>query len=225
MLEQEWGIVMKDLSLTQQYFLCVLTKGGKIPVMGLEKVLCLSASGVLELLLDQIVAYDGKKLTVLSELPEQKEYLRPVYEVVKRKQPVRFETVVEFFSVTLTSKHINELTEAIGDSLAECGCTDREQGGFFGARILYPPREQAVDAVVQSIRAELLEDGELSEDIVALTALLNKSGDLKQYFSAYEKESLKRRLREIRKNPQNEMIQKVSEYIDSLFLMFIVAAT
>lgn len=216
---------MKDLSLTQQYFLCVLTKGGKIPAMGLEKVLCLSASGVLELLLDQILEYDGKKLTVLSELPEQKEYLRPVYEVVKRKQPVRFETVVEYFSVALTSKNINELTESIGDSLAKCGCTGREQGGFLGAKKLYPPREQAVDGVVQSIRAELLEDGELSEDVVALTALLNKSGDLKQYFSAYEKETLKKRLREIRKNPQNEMIRKVSEYIDTLFLMVIVAAT
>ena len=61
--------------------------------------------------------------------------------------------------------------------------------------------------------------------LVALTALLEKSGDLMRYFSAYEKKSIRSRLKEIKESPQNEMIQKVSEYIDTLFMMFIVAAT
>ena len=82
-----------------------------------------------------------------------------------------------------------------------------------------------MDCIVQSIRAELLEDGELSEDVVALTALLNKSGDIQKYFSAYEKKDLKKRLKEIKDNPQNKMIQKVAHYIDSLLVMIVVAAT
>lgn len=69
------------------------------------------------------------------------------------------------------------------------------------------------------------EDGELSEDIVALTVLLNKSGDLQKYFSAYEKKDLKKRLKEIKNTPQNEMIQKVVEYIDSLLCLIVAAAT
>lgn len=216
---------MKNLSLTQQYLLCVLKKNGKISSMGMEKILCLSASGVLELLMDEVLAFDGKKLIVSRALPEEKRYLYPVYEVIKKKQPVKFEEIVEYFSFSLTSQHSNELVEAIGDSLALIDCVQKEKGGVFGGKNLYLPNETDVDCIVQSIRAELLEDGEISEDVVALTALLNKSGDIQKYFSAYEKKDLKKRLKEMKDNPQNKMIQKVADYIDSLLVMIVVAAT
>jgi len=215
---------MKNLSLTQQYLLCVLNKNGKLPAFGLEKTLCLSAAGVLELLMEDALSFDGKKLTVKSALPEEKAYLRPVYQAVERKQPVKFESIVEYFSLDFTDKHMNELIDSIGASLAKKGCVQREEkSGLFGGKDLYIPNEADVDAVVQSIRAELLEDGELSEDVVALTMLLHKSGDLKQYFSAYEKKDLKKRLKEIKNDPQNEMVQKTVEYIDSLLCLVIVA--
>ena len=190
---------MKDLSVTQQYLLCALKKNGRLPIFGIEKTVCLSASGVLELLMEEVLAFDGKKLTIRTSLPAEKAYLHPVYEMVEKKQPVKFEKVVEYFSVTLTDKHLRELIDRVGESLAEAGCVRREKGGLLGERNLYIPEESAVDAIVQNIRAEILEDGALSEDIVALTALLNKSGDLQKYFSAYEKNDLKRRLREIKR--------------------------
>lgn len=216
---------MKDLALTQQYLLCALNKNGKLPSLGYEKALCLSAAGVLELLLADVLAFDGKKLTVSAALPEKKEYLRPVYAWISNKQPVKFNAVVEHFSFNLTSTAINELIDAVGGSLADAGCVRKEKGGLLGGKNLYLPNEADVDVVVQSIRAELLEEGELSEDVVALTVLLNKSGELARYFSAYEKNALKKRLKEIRENPQSEMVRKAAEYIDSLFLMFIVATT
>ena len=215
---------MKNLSLTQQYLLCVLNKNGKLPAFGLEKTLCLSAAGVLELLMEDALSFDGKKLTVKSALPEEKAYLRPVYQAVERKQPVKFESIVEYFSLDFTDKHMNELIDSIGASLAKKGCVQREEkSGLFGGKDLYIPNEADVDAVVQSIRAELLEDGELSEDVVALTMLLNKSGDLQQYFSAYEKKDLKKRLKEIKNDPQNEMVQKAVDYIDSMLCLVVVA--
>lgn len=215
---------MKNLSLTQQYLLCVLNKNGKLPAFGLEKTLCLSAAGVLELLMEDALSFDGKKLTVKSALPEEKAYLRPVYQAVERKQPVKFESIVEYFSLDFTDKHMNELIDSIGASLAKKGCVQREEkSGLFGGKDLYIPNEADVDAVVQSIRAELLEDGELSEDVVALTMLLNKSGDLKHYFSAYEKKDLKKRLKEIKNDPQNEMVQKAVDYIDSMLCLVVVA--
>ena len=42
---------MNDLSLAQQYLLCVLKKNGKFPGIGIEKPLCFTASCVLELLM------------------------------------------------------------------------------------------------------------------------------------------------------------------------------
>lgn len=214
---------MKNLSTTQQYFLCILKKNGKISSFEMEKTTCLAASAVVELLMDDILALDGKKLSVQTPLPEEKIYLRRVYDVVWKKQPVKFESVVECFSFNFTDKYINGLVEDLGESLVKLGCVRKEKGGFMNGKTVYIPNADDVDHVVQNIRAELLEDGEISEDIVVLTALLNKSGDLQKYFSSYEKQDLKKRLNEIRENPQNELIRKASEYIDTLFLLFIVA--
>lgn len=214
---------MKDLSTTQQYFLCILKKNGKISSFEMEKTTCLAASAVVELLMDDILSLDGKKVSVQAPLPEKKSYLRQVYDIVQKKQPVKFESVVEYFSFNFTDKYMNGLVEDLGESLVELGCVQKEKGGFMNGKTVYIPNESDVDYIVQSIRAELLEDGEISEDIVVLTALLNKSRDLQRYFSSYEKQALKKRLNEIRENPQNELIHKATEYIDTLFLLFIVA--
>ena len=214
---------MKDLSTTQQYFLCILKKNGKISSFEMEKTTCLAASAVVELLMDDILSLDGKKVSVQAPLPEKKSYLRQVYDIVQKKQPVKFESVVEYFSFNFTDKYMNGLVEDLGESLVETQRSTVEKGGFMNGKTVYIPNESDVDYIVQSIRAELLEDGEISEDIVVLTALLNKSRDLQRYFSSYEKQALKKRLNEIRENPQNELIHKATEYIDTLFLLFIVA--
>ena len=133
--------------------------------------------------------------------------------------------MVEAFSVTFTGKAINALIDSVGESLLAAGCVQKETGGLFGGKKRYLPSASMVDAIVQNIRAEILEDGELSEDIVALSALLHKSGELKKYFSAYEKKDFRKRMQEIKESPQNEMIQKVMEYIDALLVTIIVAST
>lgn len=214
---------MKNLSTTQQYFLCILKKNGKISSLEIEKTTCLAASAVVELLMDDILVLDGKKLSVQMPLPEEKTYLGQVYDIVMKKQPVKFENVVEFFSFNVTDKYINGLVNDLGESLEKLGCVQREKGGFMKGKTLYIPNEADVDHIVQNIRAELLEGGEISEDIIVLTALLNKSRDLQRYFSSYEKQALKKRLEEIKENPQNELIRKAADYIDTLFLLFIVA--
>ena len=214
---------MKNLSTSQQYFLCVLKKNGKISSLEMEKTTCLAASAIVELLMDNILTLDGKKLSVQAPLPEDKSYLRQVYYVVMKKQPVKFESVMEYFSFNFTDKYMDGLIEDIGESLVNLGCVQKEKGGFMNGKTLYIPNADDVDHIVQNIRAEFLEEGEISEDIVVLTALLNKSGDLQRYFSSYEKQALKKRLEEIRENPQNELIRKATEYIDTLFLLFIVA--
>lgn len=216
---------MRDLSLTQKYLLCVLNNKGKISSFEIEKVMCIAASGVVELLLDEIVSLKEKKLFTEKPLPAGKSFLAPLYDYIEKKQPVKFERVIENYSITFTDKNINELIKSIGDSLALAGCVQKERDGFIVSKDVYIPDKKAVDAVIQNIRAELLEDGELSEDIVALTSLLNKSGNLTKYFSAYEKKDLKRRLKEIKESPANKEIQRVTDYMDSLLVLLIVSAT
>ena len=63
----------------------------------MEKTTCLAASAVVELLMEDILAFDGKKLSIQVPLPEEKSYLRQVYDVVVKKQPVKFENAHRIF--------------------------------------------------------------------------------------------------------------------------------
>lgn len=216
---------MSNLSLSQEYMMCALNDKGKISTFNLERVIAVAASAVAELMMDDIIALNGKKLSVKKALPAEKSYLSPVYDFIEKTERVGFKTVVEHFSFTLSSKNIDELFDSIGGSLVRAGCAKKEKRGMLGNKNAYIPDAKAVDAVVQNIRAEMLEDGALSEDIAALTAILNKTGELMRFFSAYEKKDVKKRLKEIRDAAENEEIAKVIDYVEELMMIIIVSAT
>ena len=195
---------MNDLSITQKYLLCALSNKGKIPALNFERIIAIAAAGVVELMMDDLVEFDGKKLSVKRMLPKEKSYLSLIYDYIEKKQPVNFKTVVEHFSVAFTSKNSDELIDSIGDTLVTAGCVKQEKRGIFGNKNAYIPDEKAVDYIVQNIRAEILEDGELTEDIAALTVILDKTGELMKFFSPYEKKAVKQRLKEIKNNPKNK---------------------
>ncbi len=213
---------MVELSLAQEYFLCALGNKGRISSMDLSKMTCLVASGVLELWMDGLVNLDGNQISLQAPLPEEKRYLRSLYELIDKKQPVKMETIAQEYSFTFTDRNINRLMEDIGESLEKKECIRKETGGLFGGKIYYYPDPLVLDGIIQNIRAELLEQGTLSHDIIALASLLDKTGDISQYFSAYEKTDLKARLKEIRTAPEYQVIKTMLDYIE---LLFIVAVT
>ena len=216
---------MSNLSLSQEYLMCALNDKGKIPTFNLERVIAVAASAVAELMMDDIVVSDGKKLSVKKVLPAEKSYLNPVYNFIEKKEHVGFRTVVEHFSFTLSSKNIDELFDSIGNSLVLAGCAQKEKSGMLGNKNAYIPDLKTVDNIIQNIRAEILEEGELTEDIAALTAILDKTGELMKYFSSYEKKTVKQRLKEIKNNPENKEIAKVINYVEELMVVIIVSAT
>lgn len=216
---------MDDLSITQKYLLCALSNKGKIPALNFERIIAIAAAGVVELMMDDVVEFDGKKLSVKRMLPKEKSYLSLIYDYIEKKQPVNFKTVVEHFSVAFTSKNSDELIDSIGDTLVAAGCVKQERRGIFGNKNAYIPDEKAVDYIVQNIRAEILEDGELTEDIAALTVILDKTGELMKVFSPYEKKAVKQRLKEIKNNPKNKEIAKVINYVEELMVVIIVSVT
>ena len=72
---------MSNLSLSQEYMMCALNDKGKISTFSLERVIAVAASAVVELMMDDIIESDGKKLSVKKALPEDMRYLSPVYDL------------------------------------------------------------------------------------------------------------------------------------------------
>ena len=60
--------------------------------------------------------------------------------------------------------------------------------------------------MVDMVRSELLEDDTVTDEVAALTALLDKSGCLKEYFSKFEQKEIKQRLKEIAASPNGRLV-------------------
>lgn len=60
---------------------------------------------------------------------------------------MKFESIVEYFS--FSDKHINELIDSIGTSLAKKNCVRKEEkSGLFGGKNIYITHEADVDSLL-----------------------------------------------------------------------------
>lgn len=216
---------MKDLSITQEYLICAVNSKGKISGFGSEKLICLIASGLLELQLEGCIKIDKKKVTVMNNLPEERLYLKLLYDFVNQQKPVKLEKVLEAYNYSFKDRGY-ELVNSIGASLKDLDLVEVTCAGIFGNKNAYIPNSNAVHYVVDMIRAEFLEDVEVTEDIASLIILLDKSKLLKIYFSEYEQKEIKKKLKEITNSDTGKSIKDIVntvEYMITMMSVLIVA--
>ncbi len=206
---------MMDLSLSQKYALCVLNEKGKIPAFQLEGSACLLAAALLEMQMDGIIRIENKKIRICGELSGEKEAFRPLYDYLDAPKPRSIDKVTGEFLVTFTNKKINALLDSVCAPMAEEGLVTQEPG-FLGSQTHYVPDTRSVGLVIDGLRAELLEEGEISEDAAMLAVLLERSSLLKTYFSKFEQSQIKARLKELEDGPAGQVIREVTACIDAM---------
>ena len=86
----------------------------------------------------------------------------------------------------------------------------------------FAPVKGALDGVIDLVRSELLEEGEVTEDIAALVILLEKAGIIKNYFSPYERGQMKDRLKVIVRSPQGRQVGRMVEYVEGMLSIMTV---
>ena len=207
------------LGLTQNYLLCVLGKKGKVSAFGIEKYIGLTAAGVLELLQTGVVRMEGKRLSPQYSLPREKEYLKPVYQYIEGKQPVSYEKVMEYFSMSFTDRRVNAWIDILGENLAQRGYVRIEEGKSpWGTKHLYFPKEDQVQEILKGIRENMFNGGIPDVETISLALLLDKGDDLYQDLVREERKKIKRRMKELKKDPTFEQAEKITGYVDSLLV-------
>lgn len=207
---------MKDLTITQEYMICALNEKGKMSEMlGVEKIVCFVASGLLEMKLEGCIAMEKKKVCVISDLPGTLTHLKPLYDYINGYKSVKIEKIIEEYNY-FTDKKFYELVNSVGKSLVEINLAEEKEKGILGKRKYYVPTKDAVHYVIDMIRSELLEEGEITEDIVLLTILLAKGKIIKKYFSEYEQKEMKLRLKEILNSEDGRMVQEMIDHIENM---------
>lgn len=214
---------MKDLSITQEYIICTVNEKGALPSYNQKAAACLIVGGLLEMQLAKCISLSDKKVSVCAELPEHMAYLKPLYNVINQGKPMKVEKAVEAYTITFTNKKLYEFVDALMESLKEADVVEPVKAGFSGNKVGYVPKKGIVTRIIEKIRAELLEDGEISEDVIALTALMDKAGNLKDYFSKYEQKELKNKIEAIKKSEAGTLAKEMAQHIETLEMAAIIS--
>ena len=217
---------MKDLSLTQEYFICAVNEKGKLSSFHVDRLVCLLASGMLELQLSgcisiedgkkRLIAVSGKSVSVTDRLPEEAAFLRPLYDYLNQGKPLKMEKILEDYHYSFSGKRLNALIDSIGESLAKEGLAQAAEAGLFEGVRRFLPTKEAINRVIDLVRSELLEEGEVTEDIAALVILMEKSGVIREYFSRYEQKEMKEKLAAITKSPEGAMVKEMLDYVNGM---------
>lgn len=213
---------MKNLSITQEYMVCTVNEKGTISSYNQKAVACLIVSGLLEMQLSKCISINDKKISVSSELPQHMTYLKPLYDVINQGKPIKVEKAVEAYTVAFTNKKLYALEDAVMESLREADVVEPVKAGILGNKDVYAPKKDIVTGIIEKIRAELLEDGEISEDVIALTALMEKAGNLKDYFSKYEQKEVKNKIETIKKSEAGTLAKEMVQHIEALDMAAII---
>lgn len=215
---------MKDLSITQEYMICTANKKGVLSSSNQKAIACLIVGGLLEMQLENCISINDKKIHVCAPLPDNMSYLNPLYQIVNQGKPIKAEKVVETYTVAFTNKKLYELEDALIESLKEADVVEPVKTGIFGNKDSYAPKKEIITGIIEKIRAELLEDGEISEDVIALTALMDKAGSLKDYFSKYKQKELKNKIEIIKKSEAGTLAKEMAQHIEALEMAAIMPA-
>lgn len=216
---------MKDLSIIQEYLICTLNEKGKLPGYNLNLATCFVGAGLVELQLEGCISMDQKMAEITGELPEHLWYLRPLYEELNPKKAIKIEKVLDEYMFTFTDKALKRLMKSVKDSLEEKGMLTKIKVGLVNKKETLIPSKEARTGVIEKIRAELLEEGEITEEAVILTVLLDKADSLKEYFSKYEQKELKEKLKEIRKSSWGQKVTKMTDHIEMMIACMIAAGS
>lgn len=216
---------MRDLSISQEYYLCAVNEKGSISSFAAEKLVCLVASALLDMKLADCIEIENKRVQVIGDLPEELSFLDSLYDFIHVGKPVKVEKILEEYTYSMTDKRLKRLMADLGRSMEEDGITKEVVSGLFGGKSSYVPNQKAVELVIDKVRAEMLEEGTVTEEVAALIVLLDISKSMKYYFSKYEQKKIKEKLERLLHDPNGKMVKEMVDYVQNMMAMITIWMT
>ncbi len=211
---------MKELTITEKYALCMLKEQGKLNKIEIRPHLIVSM--IVEMMLNGNVEITDKNKVNLKENLPTKGYNRKLYEIIQEsRMEVPLKSIVTSICGGISDRKIINMIELLQESMLEKGLISREMTkGLLGNKEVIIVNENEVNCVIEEVRAEFLEKGNLTEDFILLGSLLNATKFLKNIFTKYEKETLKKRLEEIKGTEIAKKVKVAQSVIDDMIAIY-----
>ncbi len=211
---------MKNLSIVEKYTLLTLNDKGTFPSLSTNyPEACLLSSAISDLSLNEVISIDDKKMvTVVADLPENLELLRPFYDYLKDIGSLSIAKILQDYTMSF-SKRYEELFQSISNSLAAKNSVEKEEkSGIIIDKVRYYPNKSDVESVVQKLRDEVLEKDKVSNDMLILSSILDRGKQLNQFFSKHESKDLKEKLELLRKTEASSLVKTMIDQLDALIV-------
>ena len=205
---------MKDLTLTQEFSLCQMNKKGKLDrKLSVMPDFALGTAALYELYLNDNISLTKE---IKKEPNKELKYLVLTYDFIKKQKKLELESVVQ--KICFNDKLIKLIFDNCKEQLLADDCLEEvELKGFLNtSKIATVSKAGSTDFVIQKIRTEVLEYGEISENTIPLIALLAKTKKLEDYFSKYELDALKARIQVLKTDEQYRFMFNTIKEMESL---------
>lgn len=211
---------MDRTSISQEYLLLVLDKNGYIPPMRREESNAgLTAACFMDLLLNEIITVNKKQITVTDDLPQELAYLTPIYTYLREKN----RSVSKMMTDYAAGVRLKPLMTEIGEAMAADGMVSKGEGGLFGTKGTYFPDKSRKEELLAHIKSAAADQSKMTAHDMALIFLLQKTKNLNQYFSKYEREQWKTVWKDIKKDPQNKQLSKMIDELNDWITVVLAA--
>lgn len=215
---------MNDITITEKYALCMLKEKRKFYETELTSHLLVSM--IIEMMLDGNLEVGNKCKVRLTDKIPTANYNIQLYNairekkftgIVKKSDEIPFKDIISLVCYSFSSKIIKSIVEPLKEKMVEDKLIIlEEKKGLFGNKEVITIDDDKFNNVVEEVRAEILENGKLTDDIILLSSLLNATKFLKNIFTKYEKERLEGRLKEIKQTEISEKVKLAQEVIDEM---------
>lgn len=208
---------MNNVSITEKYALCMLKE--KRNLYESELTPHLFVSMVVEMMLDENLEITNKNKVKLNETLPTTNYNKELYKMIKemKKEEVPFKDIVTSICYGFTNKKMKSIIELLKANMVEDNLIILEnKKGLLGNKEIIAINEDRFTNIVEEVKAEFLEKGNLTDEIILLSSLLNSTKFLKNIFTKYEKEALNNRLKEIKNTEIAEKVKVAQSVISDM---------
>lgn len=214
---------MKELSITEKYSLFMIKENKKIDMSTFSPYFTVSI--LMEMVLDGIISVDEKNKISINSKKVKDGYKKIMLDIINEKnnKSLTIKKLVSNLYGIINNSKIKPIKDALVKSLIEKDSTKKATKKilFFNKEILIV-NEEVFENVVEEIRSEFLEKGNITDEMIILSTLLNETRNINKIFSTYEKSQMKERLKEIKKTDLSKKVQIAKQVIDEMTTLMMV---
>lgn len=214
---------MKELSITEKYSLFIIKENKKIDISTFAPYYTMSI--LMEMVLDGTLSLDEKNKIMINSKKVKAGYKKYMLNIIveKSNKPLTIKKLVSELYCGINNKKMKPIKEELINSLLEKkSITKTTKKILFINKEVLSVNEEIFENVVEEIRSEFLEEGNITDEIIVLSTLLNETRYIKKVFSTYEKSQMKDRIKEIKKTDISKKVQIAKQVIDEMNTLMMV---